>query len=270
VCVPEREGDCARIEHRLAGMMVSGGEGSGARDSVVVGLGWDGTGEDMAGFGWAEGGSGRPSDFTFSGNTAHNNAGHGALVWHNTERAQRAYDRNEMWSNDGYGVHWGAYQNTFGFTSSVFVDNGLASIGAKAIPFDATARMSRSTVDDIVVLAYVFIQDRVATFSDVTFTGARPTGVTQIHDPCTAGNESDPTDPDCLRVWLRFDRAVFPAGMKPFEFGHSLNKHSVWEVRGFSSPDYPSLPADFDLYRPDNAVAGGAYFSPFDAWLVPR
>ncbi len=53
-------------------------------------------------------------------------------------------------------------------------------------------------------------------------------------------------------------------------FGASTNKHSLWEVRGFTSADYPNLPKSFDLYRRDNTVAGGSYFAPFDAWLVPR
>ena len=60
------------------------------------------------------------------------------------------------------------------------------------------------------------------------------------------------------------------AGMTLFEFGQTFNKHSVWEIRGFSSPDFPALPQNFDLYRPDNTVAGGSYYAPFDAWLVPR
>ncbi len=56
----------------------------------------------------------------------------------------------------------------------------------------------------------------------------------------------------------------------PFDFGNHVNKYSVWEVRGFSHPDYPTLPANFDLYRRDNQVAGGSYYAVFDAWLVPR
>jgi hypothetical protein len=44
----------------------------------------------------------------------------------------------------------------------------------------------------------------------------------------------------------------------------------VWEVRDFAHPDYPELPADFDLHRADNEVTGGSYHAEFDAWLVPR
>lgn len=63
---------------------------------------------------------------------------------------------------------------------------------------------------------------------------------------------------------------MIPAGILPFDFGQTFNFHSLWEIRGFSSPDYPDLPADFDLYRSDNEVEGGSCFAPFDAWLVPR
>ncbi|AUX30699.1 uncharacterized protein SOCE836_028100 [Sorangium cellulosum] len=41
-------------------------------------------------------------------------------------------------------------------------------------------------------------------------------------------------------------------------------------VPGRHGRHFPDLPADFDLYRADNEVEGGAYFAPFDAWLVPR
>ncbi|NVB84824.1 MAG: hypothetical protein HOV81_41020, partial [Kofleriaceae bacterium] len=85
VGVPDRTDGCLRIGHRHAGIVVSGGESSGARDSVAVGVGWDGDGDDIAGFQWAEGGSGRPADFTFSGNVSHDNVGHGALIWTNNE-----------------------------------------------------------------------------------------------------------------------------------------------------------------------------------------
>ncbi|WP_437329818.1 G8 domain-containing protein [Sorangium sp. So ce381] len=270
VGIPERVDGCIRVDHRMTGIAVSGGEGSGARDSVAVGVGYDGTGEDVSGFGWQEGGSGRPADFVFDGNVAHHVRGHGAMIWQNIEVAQPAYRDNAFWSNGHYGVLWGAYVNPLLFSDVVAVDNGLASIGVKAIPLDDTARMQGGTVDDIKILAYVFIQEKPAIFDHVTFTGDRPVAVTQLHEACDGGDEEDPADPDCLRVWLRFVDPVFPAGVLPFDFGQTFNRYSTWEVRGFSSPDFPDLPADFDLYRADNEVEGGAYFAPFDAWLVPR
>jgi hypothetical protein len=56
----------------------------------------------------------------------------------------------------------------------------------------------------------------------------------------------------------------------PFDFGGQRNKFALWEIRGFSHPDYSALPVNFDLYRKDNQVAGGSYNAAFDAWLVPR
>ncbi|MCY1065140.1 hypothetical protein OV090_10230 [Nannocystis sp. RBIL2] len=270
VGVPERVDGCIRVDHRMVGVAVSGGEGSGARDSVAVGVGYNGSGEDISGFGWQEGGSGRPTSFVFDDNVAHHNRGHGAMIWHNTELAQAPYATNAFWSNGAYGVLWGAYQNPFLLADVVAVDNGMASIGVKAIPFDDTARLKGGLVDDIRVLAYVFIQEGPAIFENVTFTGDRDVAVTQLHESCAEGDEDDPADTKCLRVWLRFIDPVIPAGVLPFDFGQTFNRHSIWEVRGFSSPDYPDLPPDFDLHRADNEVEGGSYYAPFDAWLVPR
>lgn len=270
VGVPERVDGCLRIDHRMAGFVVSGGEGSGARGSVAVGVGYDGDGSDIAGFGWAEGGSAEAVDFTFVDNVAHDNEMHGALIWQNFEHQQPVYDNNQFWSNGGYGVHWGAYENGITFDGTVLVDNGLASLGVKAIPQGPEERMTGATLDDLTVLAYVFIQEEPAIFRDLRFTGDRPLAISQLHDPCDGGDENDPNDTTCLRVRLRFEDPVFPAGVVPFDFGQTFNRYSIWEIRGFSSPDYPDLPADFDLYRPDNQVAGGSYYPDFDAWLVPN
>ncbi|MDC3958819.1 G8 domain-containing protein [Polyangium jinanense] len=269
----DEEGACLRIEHRLAGFEHSGGEGSGARDCVAVGIGWEGSGSDVAGFGWTEGGSGRPDDFTFTGNVTHNSGGHGAMVWHNDdEHIQAPYTNNEFWSNGGYGIHWGAYGNPFEFDGVTIVDNGLDSVAIKAIPATDRPRMVDVTLESVTILSYVFVQTIPATFRNLTFTGTRPVGVSRtFQEACPdAAKDDDPNDPDCIRDWLRFENISFAAGMKPFDFGNAPNKHSVWEIRGFSSPDHAMLPADFDLYRADNEVPGGSYYEPFDAWLVPR
>lgn len=272
VAVPRRAEDCARINHLYYGIDASGSEGSGVRDSVATGVGWDGSGDTIAGFGWAEVGSGRPADFVFTNNVAHDNPRNGAHVWHNADESslQVPYVHFEAWSNGGYGVHWGAYQNPYTFQDLVAVDNGLESIGLKSVPLGDELRVDGATIDDMTVLAYVFVQFSPATLRNVTWTGDRPVGVTQIDGTCDGGDENDPNDETCLRAWLRFESPRFPAGVVPFRFGHPVNRQSVWEVRDFSSPDYPSLPADFDLYRADNRVAGGSYHAGFDAWLVPR
>jgi hypothetical protein len=102
------------------------------------------------------------------------------------------------------------------------------------------------------------------------FTGARSPAITQDHDECDGGNDSDPNDSTCIRTWIRFENPRFVAGTVPFDFGGQRNKFALWEICGFSHPDYPALPASFDLYRKDNQVAGGSYSAAFDAWLVPR
>jgi hypothetical protein len=270
--VPLREEGCLRIGHRHSGFTVSGGEGSGCERCVATGIGYVGSGADMSGFAWQEGGSGRPRDFVFNDNVAHNNGNHGAFIWHNEANPQPPYENNAFWSNDAYGIHWGAYENQFVLKNFTAVDNGLASVGVRAIPSDDRARLDGATLDDLHVLAYVLVQRQPNILRDLTFTGARPIAFTQIHDACEGGNENDPEDPNCARIWLRIEHPTFPSGVKPFEFGWTANHASVWEVRGFSHPDpeYQDLPADFDLYRRDNEVAGGALHEGFDAWLVPR
>jgi hypothetical protein len=270
VGVHERPEGCLTINHRHAGIVVSGGEGSGCKGCVVTGSGHNGSGADMSGFEWAEGGSGRPLDFTFDSSVSHNNKGHGAFIWHNGGNSQEPYEDNAFWSNTDYGIHWGAYGNAYVLQRFLASDNGFASVGIKAVPGDDRARLEGATVDDLQVLSYVSVQERVNLLENITFSGNKPLGVTQVHEACAQGNEDDPLDPDCVRVWLRFENPKFPAGVKPFDFGQTFNKHSVWEVRGFESADYPELPADFDLHRADNQVPGGSYHADFDAWLVPK
>jgi len=267
-----REEGCLRIGHRHTGFTVSGGEGSGCERCVATGIGVEGSGADLSGFAWQEGGSGRPIEFVFSDNVAHNNGNHGAFIWHNEAESQPPYEHNAFWSNDAYGIHWGAYGNQFVLQDFTAVDNGLASVGVRAIPGDERPRLDGATLDDLHVLAYLLVQRRPNILRNLTFTGAKPVAFSQIHDACEGGDESDPLDPDCTRIWLRIENPTFPSGVKPFEFGWTANRESIWEVRGFSHPDpeYQDLPADFDLYRRDNQAAGGALHQGFDAWLVPR
>ena len=272
VGVNRREEGCLRINHRMSGIVVSGGDRSGCSGCVATGVGYVGGGADISGFEWAEGGSGRPLEFTFTNNVAHNNGNHGAFIWHNGAMPQAPYTGNQFWSNDGYGIHWGAYNNAFVLEDFTAVDNGLASVGVKAIPADERPRLDGATIDDLKVLAYVLVQGRANILRDLQFTGARPLAITQIHDRCTAGDETDPDDPECTRIWLHIENPTFAPGVVPFDFGWTFNRNSVWEVRGFSHPDaaYRDLPPDFDLYRSDNHVAGGYLHDGFGAWLVPR
>jgi hypothetical protein len=112
--------------------------------------------------------------------------------WQNFEHAQPLYANNRFWSNGGHGVLWGAYSNGVTFDDSLFLDNGLASLGVKAIPQGAEPRVESATIDDLTILAYVFIQEHPAIFRNVTFTGERPVGVSQLHQACEGGDENDP------------------------------------------------------------------------------
>jgi len=272
VGVARREEGCLRIGHRHTGIAVSGGEGSGCERCVATGVGYEGSGADVSGFAWQEGGSGRPLEFTFNDNVAHNNRNHGAFIWHNGANSQAPYLRNAFWSNDAYGIHWGAYNNAFVLERFTALDNGLASVGVKAVPSDERPRLDGATLDDLQVLAYVLVQQQPNILRALSFSGARPVAFTQIHDACEGGDETDPEDPDCTRIWLRIENPTFAPGVKPFDFGWTANRSAQWEVRGFQHPDaeYQDLPADFDLYRRDNQVAGGSHHAGFDAWLVPR
>lgn len=269
VGVTTRESGCLRIQHRHAGFVLGGDENSGCEDCVATGVGYNGNGADVSGFQWPEGG-GRPVDFTFNRNVAHNNDAHGLFVWHNTSNIQEPYVDNVVWSNAKHGIHWGAYSNAYALQNFSAVDNGVASIGVKAVPRDGNPRLEGGTIDDIRILSYVLVQAEPNIIKDMVFTGDKDPGVTQVAQECNSGDPTDPDDSDCLRVWLRFENPEFAAGMTPFLFGDSINLHALWEVRGFSSPDYPDLPTDFDLYNRDNEVDGGSYHADFDAWLVPR
>jgi hypothetical protein len=272
VGVATRESGCLRISHRMTAFVVSGGERSGCIGCVATGVAHVGSGADISAFSWAEGGSGRPMEFTFTENIAHNNRSHGAHVWHNVTQPQEPYRNNRFWSNDDHGILWGAYGTLLRLEDFTSVDNGNPSIGVKAVPQNDEVRLGAATIDQVRVLAYVNVQSVPNVLADLRFTGEREVGFTQIHDECTDGDENDPEDGDCTRIWLRIVNPMFAAGMNPFDFGWTQNRHAIWEVRGFSHPDavYGDLPADFDLHRRDNTVEGGHYDDRFDAWLVPR
>jgi hypothetical protein len=272
VGVALREEGCVRIEHRHTGIAVSGGEGSGCMGCVATGIGHAGGGADVAGFTWQEGGSGRPVEFTFDDNVAHNNRNHGAFIWHNGGNVQPPYRNNAFWSNDGSGVSWGALDNALVLHDLVAVDNGGSSLELRAAPDDARPRVERAELDDVIVRPPPVVQEQPLVLRELAFGGARAIAITQAHDVCDGGDETDPEDLTCPRSWLRIEQPRFAAGVVPFDFGWASNRATVWEVRGFSHPDaeYGDLPADFDLHRRDNELPGGSFHAGFDAWLVPR
>jgi len=176
-----------------------------------------------------------------------------------------------VWSNMGDGVHHGAYVNDARYQNLTAFDNAGANFGIVAIALTAgVPRLDGAVLDDLQAESYFSVPSWPVVLRNLSFTGARSPAITQDHDACEGGNENDPDDGACIRTWIRLENLQFPPGVTPFDFGGQQNRFAVWEIRGFSHPDYPTLPASFDLYRKDNQVSGGSYNADFDAWLVPR
>jgi hypothetical protein len=267
--VHERVNGCLRIDHTMTAFAHVGGEGSGCLGCVATGVGYEGGGDNLSGFRW-ESKTARPDDFTFEGNVAHNIKGHGAYMWHNGCPPQAAYSDNSFWSLGKMGILWGAYGCRYVHDNLVINDTGQESLGIKAIADDDRDRVSNATIDDMMILAYVLPGKNAHVFSNITFSGDEAVAISQIHEACTNGNDQDINDPTCAVATIRFENPTFDAGVTvPFDFGWTLNKHTSWEVAGFSHPSMPNLPANFVLYRKDNQVPGGCYHAPFDAWMVP-
>jgi hypothetical protein len=270
IAVPERE-DCNAIGGTHA-IIPSGGEGTGCRNCVASGNGYNyGQYGNEGAIDLVEGGSGRPVDFVLNDNVTHNNAGNGFSNWQNGTNMAPPYENNQSWSNAGNGVHHGAYVNPYEFKNLTAVDNAGADFAVIAIQSDPSRpRLDGALLDGFRTLPYFLVPTHPVVVVNVKFTGVANPAITQVQDACSGGDEDDPEDGTCIRNWLHFDNPQIPAGVKPFVFGWHENKHSSWELRNFTHPDYPDLPENFDLYRRDNEVEGGTYYEEFDAWLVPR
>jgi hypothetical protein len=270
VAVPERD-DCNAIGG-VVGINPSGGEGSGCSGCVATGVAYNyGQFGNEAALHSAEGGSGRPANFTIENSVAHNNAGHGISNWQNEARRQPPYRGCQAWSNGANGIHHGAYGNSYQFADLTSVDNAGTDFAVIAIQTDADwPRVDGAVFDGFQTLPYFLVPEVPVLIKNASFTGVANPAITQVQDQCSGGNENDPEDGTCIRNWLRFENPKFPDGIKPFLFGWHQNRNSIWEIRGFHHTDYPTLPVDFDLYRKDNEVSGGSYNADFDAWLVPR
>jgi hypothetical protein len=220
---------------------------------------------------WMEERAGHSPIDLFNRNSAHNNGGNGISNWQNNTANDTPFADNQSWSNGSNGFLHGAYGNAVTYADLTAVDNGYRGFGIKSTMTSADRkRIVGGVFDDVGPILYTFVPDYPVIMSGLKFTGDRSPAFTQVHDTCVGGNENDPADGTCIRAWLRLENPTIPAGVVPFDFGDHVNKFSLWEVRSFSHPDYPTLPANFDLYRRDNQVAGGSYYAQFDAWLVPR
>jgi hypothetical protein len=270
VAVPTRQDGCAAIG-AVSGLVASGDDRSGAIGSVATGVAYNA--EPFGNIGaihHAENGAG-PGN-VFRDDEAHNNNAHGIADWQNNSANPGApYGNLRAWSNLGDGFHHGAYGNDIRYVNATAIDNVGADFGVVAITTaGGVARLDGAVLDALEAKSYFAVPSWPIVFKNLRFTGARSPAITQDHEACDGGNEDDPDDSPCIRTWVRFENLQFPAGTLPFDFGDQQNRHAVWEIRGFSHPDYPSLPTSFDLYRRDNPVAGGSYHAGFDAWLVPR
>jgi hypothetical protein len=268
VAVANRPEGCAAIGPAI-GITAGGGD---TVDSVATGVAHNFRefGNEAAIY-WQEERAGHSPIDLFDRNSAHNNGGNGISNWQNNTANDTPFADNQSWSNGSNGFLHGAYGNAITYADLTSVDNGYRSFGIKSTMMSASRkRIAGGVVDDVGPILYTFVPEYPVTMSGLRFTGDRSPAFTQVHDTCVGGNENDPADGTCIRAWLRLENPTIPAGVVPFDFGDHVNKFSIWEVRGFSHPDYPALPANFDLYRRDNQVAGGSYHAAFDAWLVPR
>jgi hypothetical protein len=269
---PRKREDGHRIAYLVHGFAAGGGMGTGCVRCVAAGI----DGPDSAGFFWNNNVH-LPvgPDQRFEDCVSHDNADNGIRLWQNSETITAPWIDFQVWSNQ-VGLFEGAYGNGYQFGNILIVDSAQESAVLQAVPMastsDAITRFEGASVGSIFVSGYVIRQSNDQVFRDVTFDGSDSIAVRQDHAPCEGGDENDPDDHECIRNWVRFENPHFPDGVLPFEFGWQANFHVHWDVRGFDSadPDYASLPDDFDLYRRDNMVAGGSYYAPFDAWLVPR
>ena len=270
VAVPERD-DCNAIGG-VVGINPSGGEGTGCVGCVATGVAYNfGQFGNEAALHLAEGGSGRPVDFAFNRNVTHNNAGHGISNWQNAGELEPAYDHNQTWSNGENGVHHGAYSNPYLFTNLTAIDNAGADFAVIAIQSDRTRpRVDGALFDGFRTLPYFLVPSMPVVIKNARFSGVRNPAITQVQDTCSGGDENDPEDGTCIRNWLHFDNPVVPKGVKPFLFGWHQNRHSVWEVRGFSIPTTRTCPRTSIFTEGTTEVAGGSLNTDFDAWLVPR
>jgi hypothetical protein len=270
VAVPSRVEGCAAIG-AVSALVVSGDDSSGAVNSIATGAAYNYEPYGNTGaIDHAETGAGTGN--VFHDNEAHDNNAHGVGGWQNgTSNPGAPYSNIRAWSNLGDGIHHGAYGNDIVYQSVTAFDNAEANFGVVAITVTAgVPRIDGAVLDDLQAESYFAVPSSPVVFRNLRFTGARSPAITQDHDECDGGNENDPNDATCIRTWIRFENPRFVAGTMPFDFGGQRNKFALWEIRGFSHPDYSALPVNFDLYRKDNQVAGGSYNAAFDAWLVPR
>jgi hypothetical protein len=265
--VPRAE-DCAPISHRHAAFVLGGGEGSGCRGCVAAGIAaGPSQGGDASGFHWPERG-GSPS--VFADCVAHDADAHGIFLWHAAVQLQGPFAGVSLWSLGKAGIAFSGRNTGARFSDVTISDTAAPSVTVASAGPSGASPLAAAVVDDLQVVTPIVAHDGPFEVAAVRFSGAVSPAVTNAPGSCPDGDPDDPADETCPRAWLRLVAPEFPAGTVPFAFGTPANHHTVWEIRGFEHPDYPDVPADFDLYRADAAIEGGVAAPEFDAWLVPR
>ena len=112
------------------------GENNIVVDSVAVGV--QTSGPNNSGFGWPGTEQGA---WGFSGNSAHNNVGHGIFVWQNS-RETHVIDGFSAYYNAKSGLFHGAYRNSFTYRDLVLLDNDQKRGGHVAVVSRAVGRPS--------------------------------------------------------------------------------------------------------------------------------
>jgi hypothetical protein len=269
VSASKRAEDGLAIQYNVHGFACGSGAGTGCADCVATGV----MGQDAAGFFWNNNVHLPIGPQTFTNNVSHHNP-NGIRLWQNSETLTDPWSGTWVWTAE-VGLFMGAYGNAFRAGDIQFDDIVSHSVDLKAVPlskgFDPIVRLENVSLASLHISGYVIAQQQDQIFRNLSFDGSKEIAVSQDEGACESGNEFDPDDHDCIRNYGLFENVHFAAGTKPFHFGFQGNFHTMWMVRGYSSDDpaYADLPESFDLYRADNEVAGGYYYEPFDAWLVP-
>jgi hypothetical protein len=136
-------------KNRLAGFQLGAALRSKAVDCAVVAVQGQ---DDSGGFWWPAGESIAPWDFRR--NVAHNNVGHGFIVWQNTGHAHFLED-SVAYRNSGAGVDHGAYRNAYRYTDIVLQENA----DGIAVKLHANAREDGQTFSGILTDGLLFVDD---------------------------------------------------------------------------------------------------------------
>jgi len=151
---PSNASNDIRYEHAIAAKVTAGrgtgaafvladGEGNAIVDSVAVGVG--GRGPSLSGFHWP---GTEKAVWTFEGNVAHNNIGHGIRVWQNVSETH-VIERFTAYYNGRAAILHGAYSNSYVYRDLTLLANGLREGVDIAVQANAVGRPARDGGTDL-------------------------------------------------------------------------------------------------------------------------